>query len=66
LAAARAAIFVQMVDDPPSNADLLPTEKAQEKERQRLFEADQCRHTLEYLGKSKADPSLSGFLCAEA
>ena len=46
-----------MVDDPPSNADLLPTEKAQEKERQRLFEADQCRHTLEYLVKSKADPN---------
>ena len=37
LAAARAVIFSQMVDDPSSNPDLFPTEKAQEKERQRLF-----------------------------
>jgi putative DNA methylase len=37
LAAARAVIFAQMVDDPSANADLFKTEKAQEKERQRLF-----------------------------
>ena len=37
LAAARAVIFSQMVDDPSANPDLFPTEKAQEKERQRLF-----------------------------
>jgi len=37
LAAARAVIFAQMVDDPSSNPDLFPTEKAQEKERKRLF-----------------------------
>jgi putative DNA methylase len=37
LAAARAVIFAQMVDDPSANRDLFPTEKAQEKERQRLF-----------------------------
>jgi putative DNA methylase len=37
LAAARAVIFAQMVDDPLSWPDLFPTEKAQEKERQRLF-----------------------------
>ena len=37
LAAARAVIFAQMVDDPSSNPDLFPTERAQEKERQRLF-----------------------------
>jgi len=37
LAAARAVIFAQMVDDPSSLPDLFPTEKAQEKERQRLF-----------------------------
>ena len=37
LAAARAVIFAQMVDDPSSNPDLFPTEKAQEKERRRLF-----------------------------
>ncbi|MBI4219013.1 MAG: DUF1156 domain-containing protein [Chloroflexi bacterium] len=37
LAAARAVIFAQMVDDPSSCPDLFPTEKAQEKERQRLF-----------------------------
>lgn len=38
LAAARAVIFAQMVDDPSSFPDLFPTEKAQEKERDRLFE----------------------------
>ncbi len=37
LAAARAVLFAQMVDDPSSYPDLFPTEKAQEKERQRLF-----------------------------
>jgi putative DNA methylase len=37
LAAARAVIFSQMVDDPSANPDLFPTEKAQEKERKRLF-----------------------------
>lgn len=37
LAAARAVIFAQMVDDPSANPDLFPTEKAQEKERNRLF-----------------------------
>ncbi|MBI4801910.1 MAG: DUF1156 domain-containing protein [Elusimicrobia bacterium] len=37
LATARAVIFAQMVDDPSANPDLFPTEKAQEKERERLF-----------------------------
>ena len=39
LAAARAVIviFSQMVDDPSAHPDLFPTEKKQEKERQRLF-----------------------------
>lgn len=37
LAAARAVIFAQMVDDPSSYPDLFPTKKDQEKERQRLF-----------------------------
>ncbi len=37
LAAARAVIFAQMVDDPSALPDLFKTEKAQEKERQRLF-----------------------------
>lgn len=37
LAAARAVVFAQMVDDPSAHPDLFPTEKAQEKERQRLF-----------------------------
>ncbi len=37
LAAARAVIFAQMVDDPSGWPNLFPTEKAQEKERQRLF-----------------------------
>ncbi len=37
LAAARAVIFAQMVDDPSAHPELFPTEKAQDKERQRLF-----------------------------
>ena len=37
LAAARAVIFAQMVDDPSSPPDIFKTEKAQEKQRQRLF-----------------------------
>ena len=37
LAAARAVIFAQMVDDPSAHPDLFPTEKAQEQERERLF-----------------------------
>jgi putative DNA methylase len=37
LAAARAVIFAQMVDDPSSHPELFPTEEAQEEERQHLF-----------------------------
>ena len=37
LAAARAVIFAQMVDDPSAWPDLFPTEKKQAKERERLF-----------------------------
>jgi putative DNA methylase len=37
LAAARAVIFAQMVDDPSSHPERFPNEEAQEKERQRLF-----------------------------
>ena len=37
LAAARAVIFAQMVDDPSSLPDLFPTEQKQQKERERLF-----------------------------
>ena len=37
LAAARAVIFAQMVDDPSASPDLFPTEAEQEKERERLF-----------------------------
>ena len=45
LAAARAVIFAQMVDDPSSRPDLFKTEKDQEKERKRLF------HIIEELVK---------------
>src|SRR5437867_13348878 len=38
LAAARAVIFAQMVDDPSADPDLFPTEKAQGEERERLFQ----------------------------
>ena len=38
LAACRAVLFAQLVDDPSSVPDEFPTEAAQEKERQRLFE----------------------------
>ncbi len=37
LAAARAVIFAQMVDDPSDLPDLFPTDREQERERQRLF-----------------------------
>ena len=37
LAAARAVLFAQMVDDPSSRPELFPTEEAQFQERQRLF-----------------------------
>ena len=37
LAAARAVIFSQMVDDPSTHPDRFPTEKAQAQERERLF-----------------------------
>lgn len=37
LAAARAVIFAQMVDDPSEHPELFPTEEDQENERQRLF-----------------------------
>ncbi|WP_456445811.1 DUF1156 domain-containing protein, partial [Oceanithermus sp.] len=38
LAAARAVIFAQMVDDPSSWPELFPTEEEQTKERERLFD----------------------------
>src|SRR5450756_107063 len=37
LAAARAVIFSQMVDDPSACAEEFPTEEMQDAERQRLF-----------------------------
>jgi putative DNA methylase len=37
LAACRAVLFAQLVDDPSSHPDKFPTEEAQEEERQRLF-----------------------------
>lgn len=37
LAAARAVIFAQMVDDPSAHPEIFPTEEAQETERLRLF-----------------------------
>lgn len=37
LAAARAVLFTQLVDDPSSWPELFPTEEAQARERQRLF-----------------------------
>ena len=37
LAAARAVIFSQMVDDPSTHPDRFPTEQAQARERERLF-----------------------------
>ena len=37
LAACRAVLFAQLVDDPSSHPDKFPTEEAQERERKRLF-----------------------------
>lgn len=38
LAAARAVIWASLVDDPSSHPELFPTEEAQNKERERLFD----------------------------
>ena len=38
LAAARAVLFAQLVDDPSSRPELFPTEEDQDQERQRLFQ----------------------------
>jgi putative DNA methylase len=38
LAACRAVLFAQLVDDPSAHQDEFPTEKDQERERQRLFQ----------------------------
>ena len=38
LAAARAVLFAQLVDDPSSRPELFPTEEAQAQERKRLFD----------------------------
>ncbi len=38
LAACRAVLFAQLVDDPSAHPDRFPTEEAQERERERLFE----------------------------
>ena len=38
LAAARAVIFSSLVDDPSAHPELFPTEEAQDRERQRLFD----------------------------
>src|SRR3954467_14732791 len=37
LAACRAVLFAQLVDDPSSSPELFPDEQSQEAERQRLF-----------------------------
>ncbi len=61
LAAARAVIFAQMVDDPSSVPELFPTEKEQEKERKRLFgiieEMVKWENTTneEVLGRARAE-----------
>jgi adenine-specific DNA methylase len=59
LAAARAVIFAQMVDDPSSCPDLFPTEKAQEKERQRLHTIIKELVTWENTTNEDALPSCS-------
>jgi putative DNA methylase len=38
LAACRAVLFAQLVDDPSAHPDRFPTEEAQERERERLFD----------------------------
>ena len=37
LAACRAVLFAQMVDDPSAHPEQFPTEEAQQEERERLF-----------------------------
>ncbi len=53
LASSRAVLFAQLVDDPSSNPDKFPTEKAQEKERQRLFKIIEELVKWENIGDEK-------------
>lgn len=61
LAAARAVIFAQMIDDPSEDPDQFPTESAQEAERQRLFQLIEelvhweNRNNEEILNKAKIE-----------
>lgn len=50
LAACRATLFAQLVDDPSSHPDLFPTEADQAKERKRLFNLIERLVTWENLG----------------
>ncbi|MCG8554505.1 MAG: NADH-quinone oxidoreductase subunit NuoB, partial [Proteobacteria bacterium] len=61
LAAARAVIFAQMVDDPSANPDLFPTEKKQEKERQRLFKI--IEELVKWARRRSLMPATFGLAC---
>ena len=71
LAAARAVIFAQMVDDPSAHPDLFPTEKKQEMEKTKgvgaVSHPPQLRATISDLSpwrrslKKRSDPSTGPF-----
>jgi putative DNA methylase len=72
LAAARAVIFAQMVDDPSEHPELFPTEDDQERERQRLFgiirELVQWENTTNQIVLEKARTEIENswrMTCAE-
>jgi len=52
-----------MVDDPSAHPDLFPTEKAQEKERQRLFKIMEDLVLWENTGHPLAKELLTGTSC---
>jgi putative DNA methylase len=61
LAACRAVLFAQLVDDPSAHPELFPTEVAEERERQRLFKIIErlvqwdASNDVETLAKARAE-----------
>jgi adenine-specific DNA methylase len=66
LVAARAVIFAQMVDDPSAHSHIFPTEKAQEKERQRLFRIIKPDDFIVAIVEFAVDDSHQVHLCSQA
>ena len=64
LAACRAVLFAQLVDDPSAWPDRFPTEAAQEAERKRLHKVIEDLVPWEESIRISGVPSISGPMCA--